>query len=114
MIGINDVDQVSAYPGLTASPGSVFVEARLTMNDAGAGSGTGVSHWRAVDADGRELRILPRDPANPPQGVLAPLAPATLPDLFFHGWLVVEAPPTRVSTASNSRAMPTPSRCSRT
>jgi hypothetical protein len=94
IIGIDDVDQVSAYPGLEPSSGSVFVEARLTMTDTGAGSGTGVSHWRALDGDGRELRILPAtDPASPQPGVLGLLAPTTLPDILFQGWLVVEAPP---------------------
>ena len=92
---VTDVDQIPAYPGREPSPGNVFVEGRLVIG-AGSVAGTGVSRWRAVDGDGRELAIIASsEPGQSDAGVLDPLAPATFEDDGFPGgWLVIDAPRT--------------------
>jgi len=91
VLNVGEVEQVSAYPGREPAPGHVFLESRLSVGPGGSG----VSHWRAVDGDGRELPILANaSDDNVDAGVLQPLAPATVPDGPFDGWLVVEAPAT--------------------
>lgn len=92
VVTLTDVDQVTAYPGRTPSPGNVFVEARIVawipVQHVDA-----VGTWRAVDGDGRELPILANaDPNVLDAGVLQVLSPTTLSKDTWNGWLVVEAP----------------------
>jgi hypothetical protein len=93
ILTITEVDQVSAYPGRTPSPGNVFLEARIWVWYYGGNEPGGASTWRAVDGDGRELPILTNaDPSSPDRGVLQDLMPPTGTDGIGQGWFVVEAP----------------------
>lgn len=87
---VTDVDSVAGYPGREPAPDHVFLEARVVMTWFAGSQAPGLTAWRAVDANGRELTFL-MDPGQntPAEGVIAPLMTRDgRPD----AWLVVEAP----------------------